>query len=470
MNKKVIFTTVCIFIFFYILNYLTPMAFGDDYVYSFVWQGHSEYEPLTETATRVSSLQDLLISQWSHYFTWSGRAVSHIIAQFFLWVGKPVFNIFNAFISVLLIIEIYWCANKGIVTFDFKMSRLLYIFFALWAFTPAFSSVFLWLTGACNYLWTVVLLLGFLLPFVHKFYFFEKNISHHKRFTFSMFFFGMLAGWTTENSICWIILVLLVFFYVNREKIEIESWMISGLAGLIVGYTLLMFAPGNVVRLQAETGASSGWVTGRLISAHLNMLAVVFLFQLLLWYFNLRSLFILKIEAKKKAVVKWDKLLVQTLCVLSFCMTAMMLFSPNFPPRSSFPGTVLLVIVSSVLLRAQEEYKINLILKNAKRFLCIVGTICFLISATASLYGFYDYHMQIKDILSFLKCSERTKSEIVEVPPLKPVNGTIGNMSGFRLLYYRMSDNEKDWRNVAFSRYHGIKGIRMIKSKSVDQE
>ena len=344
------------------------------------------------------------------------------------------------------------------------MSRLLYIFFAVWAFTAAFSSVFLWLTGACNYLWTVVLLLGFLLPFVHKFYFFDKHISHHKRFTFSMFFFGMLAGWTTENSICWIILVLLVFFYVNREKIEIESWMISGLAGLIVGYTLLMFAPGNVVRLQAETGVSSGWVTGGLISAHLNMLAVVFLFQLLLWYFNLRSLFILEIEAKKNAVVKWDKLLVQTLCVLSFCMTAMMLFSPNFPPRSSFPGTVLLVIVSSVLLRAQKEYKINLI------FLCIVGTICFLIAATASLYGFYDYHMQIKDILSFVKCSERTKSEIVEVPPLKPVNGTIGNMSGFRLLYYRMSDNEKDWRNVAFSRYHGIKGIRMIKSKSVDQE
>lgn len=137
-----------------------------------------------------------------------------------LWMGKPVFNIFNAFISVLLIIEIYWCANKGIVTFDFKMSRLLYIFFALWAFTPAFSSVFLWLTGACNYLWTVVLLLGFLLPFVHKFYFFEKNIPHHKRFTFSMFVFGMIAGWTTENSICWIILVLLVLIYANREKLK----------------------------------------------------------------------------------------------------------------------------------------------------------------------------------------------------------------------------------------------------------
>ena len=74
--------------------------------------------------------------------------------------------------------------------------------------------------------------------------------------------------------------------------------------------------------------------------------------------------------------------------------------------------------------------------------------------------------MQIKDILSFVKYSDRTKSEIVEVSPLKPVNGTIGNMSGFRLLYYRMSDNEKDWRNVAFSRYHDIKGIRMIKRKT----
>ena len=29
-----------------------------------------------------------------------------------------------------------------------------------------------------------------------------------------------------------------------------------------------------------------------------------------------------------------------------------------------------------------------------------------------------------------------------------------------------MSDDEKDWRNVAFARYYGIKGIRMVKHET----
>ena len=76
------------FLFFFILNLLTPLSFGDDYVYSFVWEGHSIYEPLSENAIRVSSLKDLFTSQVLHYFTWSGRIVSHILAQFFLWAWE----------------------------------------------------------------------------------------------------------------------------------------------------------------------------------------------------------------------------------------------------------------------------------------------------------------------------------------------------------------------------------------------
>ncbi len=113
VNKNIVLFGV-FFLFFYYLNVLTPICFGDDYVYSFIWQGHSEFEPLSENAVRVSSFRDIFISQWSHYLTWSGRVVSHVIVQFFLWVGKDIFNIFNALISILLIIEMYWCANKNV--------------------------------------------------------------------------------------------------------------------------------------------------------------------------------------------------------------------------------------------------------------------------------------------------------------------------------------------------------------------
>ena len=97
------------------------MAFGDDYLYSFIWQGKPMYEPLSENAIRIASWHDLFISQWSHYFTWSGRTVNHTIAQFFLWMGKDIFNVFNAFISVLLIVEIYFAIHKGEINLNFKI-------------------------------------------------------------------------------------------------------------------------------------------------------------------------------------------------------------------------------------------------------------------------------------------------------------------------------------------------------------
>ena len=95
-----------IFIFMFIFNYLSPISFGDDYVYSFVWTGQSIYEPLPHNASRVESWQDLFNSQWSHYFTWGGRTVAHVLAQFFLWKGKALFNFANALISVFLVFEL----------------------------------------------------------------------------------------------------------------------------------------------------------------------------------------------------------------------------------------------------------------------------------------------------------------------------------------------------------------------------
>lgn len=90
MNKKARLLLVSLFLFLFVFNYLSPLSMGDDYVYSFIWSGQPIYEPLPHTVKRVASLRDLCYSQWVHYFTWSGRAVSHTFAQFFMdW--KAVF-------------------------------------------------------------------------------------------------------------------------------------------------------------------------------------------------------------------------------------------------------------------------------------------------------------------------------------------------------------------------------------------
>ena len=248
----------------------------------------------------------------------------------------------------------------------------------------------------------------------------------------------------------------------NRKKDEIEFWMVTGIAGLIVGYLFLMFAPGNIVRLLAETKGAP-WLTWVEIKENMFLLIIIFFFfHVFLWYFNLRSIYSLSKNNKTRVEVEKELLFAKIMCITSFCMTNMMIFSPTFPPRSAFFGTVLLIIVSCILLRIQEEYEITIVKESAKKIFCAFGTIYFVITAVATFYGTYYTHVQNLEFISFIKSSDYAKINILEVNSIRPVNDMVRNASWFHLMTTRMSENEKDWRNVAFSRYYGIKGIRML--------
>ena len=453
------------FLFFYFLNIITPLSFGDDYVYSFIWEGHSLYEPLSENAIRISSWKDLFTSQVLHYFTWSGRIVNHTLAQFFLWSGKDIFNVCNALISLLLVSEIYWCANKGIVTVKVKTGMLCGVFFALWAFTPKFGDIFLWLDGSCNYLWTITILIGFLLPYVRKYYSLSEGIYTSGAFCWGMFFLGLTAGCTNENTVCWIILLLIFFIYRLSKSENDDKWLYFGVAGLMAGYALLLFAPGNMARLLAEKNGYS-WLSWDGIKSNAALLFLLLVYyQILLWYFNLRSLYSLSVNSKDSIILSKEVMLVKILCGTSFCMTFVMLLSPNFPPRSAFPGTVLLITAACILFRIQEEYTITLIRKSAQKFLCAVGIVYFVITTVATFYGSYYNYNQIRELISFVNSSDYAKDKILEVDSLQLVNDVVRKASGFHLMTVEMSDNENEWRNVAFARYYNIKGIRIIKQE-----
>ena len=458
-SKKTLLTFTGIYLFLYIFNYLHPLNFGDDYIYSFVWQGNSMLEPLTENAVRVSSFKDLFVSQWSLYFTWGGRTIGQMLTQFFLWTGKDTFNIFNALIGTLLVAEIYWLIHKGEVSYKFSSGTLCWIFFLLWSFTPAFSSVFLWLTAACIYLWTHVILLAFLIPYVGNYYHPERALGSSLWVMSGMFFGGLLAGWTNENSICWVLLLLALFNYSNWKETKYESWMGTGFLGLLIGYALLMLAPGNIVRLKATYGM--GWFDLYKLIENLQMLIVVLTFQLFLWYFNLRTLYTLKNQATRFAK---DYLLVQILCVTAFGTMVMMLLSPYFPGRSGFFGTILLIIAAGILLRIQDEYKVEIMKKGLKNFLFCLSVLYFAMTVAVSLNGFNKIRLHMEDITTSAQRLGIEKGEtILTVSCFKRLSKLEDMMSGFHLPNYELSEDEKDWKNVDFSRYYKIKGIRMLK-------
>ena len=470
MVNKGFITLIIIYIFFLLLNHISPMAFGDDYLYSFIWQGKPMYMPISEDAVRISSWHDLFASQWSHYLTWSGRTVNHTIAQFFLWMGKRVFNIFNALVSTLLIVEIYYAIHKGEITLDFNSKKISIIFFALWAFTPGFVSVFCWLDGACNYLWTNTIILGFLLPYIHKYYHFEENVKHGYLISISMFFWGLIAGWTNENSICWLILVLAIFVFTHRKVLGMEKWLYAGFFGLVTGYSLLMFAPGNAVRLYAEHG-DSVWLTKTLLRENAEMLfAVLCMYQLLLWYFCLRSLFSLRQFKIDSIEVQKDIEFARIACILSICMTGVMFFSPFFPPRSAFAGTIFIIIASGVLINIQSHYKIQLVNEGAKRFLSNVAIFYFIMTSTVTFYHTQKINTQMQELITTTKkAANAGGQDILITRPFDETKRIFALMSGFHIPGFELSKDENNWANVAFARYYGIKGIRMVKETNEDK-
>ncbi len=467
MNKKSksIYIFFAIYLFMFSLNFLAPMAFGDDYLYSFVWQGKPMFIPLTEDAVRISSWHDLLVSQWSHYLTWSGRTVNHTLAQFFLWMGKSVFNYCNALIVILLVAEIHWCIEKGRVGLNFDAPKTWWIFFSLWAFTPGFAPTFLWLDGACNYLWTNTIILGFLIAYIRKYYSFTEKESAGNHDKALLFLFGLIAGWTNENSVCWIVLVLLVFVYYLQKTNNADSWMYSGLTGLIIGYLLLMLAPGNMARFHAEHGPD--WFSLKLLTENIHMFFTVTMFQAFLWYFNLRSIYSITQLNLKTANISKEFMLAKVLCFMSFAMSFSMVFSPFFPPRSAFAGTIYLIIAAGTLFNIQKKYDITLIQKGALKFLSCVGVLYFVMTAVVTMNNSYETHLQMQSILNSVKELQvnNDKNTVLTVKPLKKVSKTEDMMSGFHIPGFELSEDEKAWMNVAFARYYGIKGIRMVKEK-----
>ena len=169
LNKKKIIILILLYVLLWYFNYCTPLIF-DDYVYSFSFSERSMLVPLPETANRVESVTDIFVSQWNHYFSWGGRTVAHTLVQLFLWQGKLLFNIANAACFIFLLLEISWIINRGKMNFRFSEQDVLYVFGLLWFFSIGLGDVFVWLTLACNYLWTTVILLGFLLIYMNAFF------------------------------------------------------------------------------------------------------------------------------------------------------------------------------------------------------------------------------------------------------------------------------------------------------------
>ena len=445
-----------------LLNFMTPL-YNEDYFATFVWpMGVPNLGELPEDVRRVSSVSDCLEELITYYFTGGGRVPGAIIGIFFANINKIFFDIFNAFVFVLLIMTIYWLSHKGNVTLNFDSSWLIGIFFALWTFNASFVDTYLWMSGATDYLWMVVIVLIFLLPYIRDYYAPGSNGTMGKRKNWSMFLIGLLAGCSHETTICWIILLLLYWLYLCKKENMLQTWKVTGFIGLSIGYACLIFAPGNYTRL----GETKYYITlgGRLLE-----FSILFMSQFILWYFIIKFLRILNKVNDGNSIVNHHLRLAKAFLIVSVVSTVLNTLLPVSSWRPSFLSLVFLIITFTLLFIAQKEGHIDIIPTRPRWLLKSVGYIYLVLSIVCCVYssfGIWQYWNHAKVYINTEREMHPNEVVVLSLPISRTFEKTFlwRCLTMYRVIYPPIrSEDESNRINRIVARYYDIKGIRIQK-------
>lgn len=453
-ERELCITAVCIFLFMLLMESLAFRFMGDDYIYSFMWEGHSMYVPLSENARRIDSLSDILASGYSYYMTWGGRVIAQMLAMFFLWIGRPWFNLAMAAGIILLLFSIQWIAHEGRITFALRPFDILITFLCFWSFNINFPGTIVWIDGACNYFFPLLAVILFLLPYIHR-YFIEEESGKPGYFIPLMFILGVLAGDSNENTICWIGLSGLVYLVYYGKQKKLEFWMVTGMAGLAMGYGLLMLSPGNVIRMK-ESGETFQFLF--LDEDHLRSLGFCFLVQSFLW------MYLWKAYRRRKylQVKKYGRhiCLASWFAVMSILFNLIMLFSPESPFRAAFPSLIFLISAVMLIHRVTQLSETYIVKAKACRILSLLWVLYFCFTFSTSVVQYYNQRLYMGHIIRQAE-SLSGKNLVLKVTGEPDVLKKWVLLTGMHAFNSPVEKDVNHWRNVAFARYYDIKGIYM---------
>ena len=110
---------------------------------------------------------------------------------------------------------------------------------------------------------------------------------------------------------------------------------------------------------------------------------------------------------------------------------------------------------------------IRFIDEYARKFLSALGTVCFLITLCATYWGFYLTYQYDKDLAKAVKLhKESGASHVLEVPFPPEHSAKLVWASNRHLIHPELTEDANHWMNVAFARYYGIHGVRMVKGNN----
>lgn len=279
MRKYVFYICVAIsFVAIYVYNVLTPLM-SDDF---------------SIDTSAFHTVWDIIKSEYVNYMQWNGRSVLQFIMKCFLCGPKWLFNICNSVCFVFVTLLMYWNIDKK-KKYDFILFTIINLM--MWFFTVEFGQTVLWLSGACNYLWGSMIILSMVTLYRHKLVN-QDGIKYSKLLAVGMLILGILSGWCNENTSGGGLLLVLFSFGVHYyQKRNIKPWMITGIAGMIIGLMFMVLAPGNSARGSWMSGEKEGLM--RYLAQFLKINHAVYTYMFLMMVITIVILIYLHFKGMK---------------------------------------------------------------------------------------------------------------------------------------------------------------------------
>ena len=193
----------------------------------------------------------LWATQVKEYLEWSGKFVGHYMARVLLSGPEWVHPVLTPIMFMLLV------AGGALLALGAQWRErlcawhLVVVAGLVWIALPAFGTVFFWRTGTGDYGYSLVWATLFLVPYRMWADRDDFRLPGGALFVFA----GILAGWSNENvGMLAILTALGVAVFRWRASGRVHLWAIAGIAGAILGWSMMMAAPGNAIRLAAVGG------------------------------------------------------------------------------------------------------------------------------------------------------------------------------------------------------------------------
>ncbi len=446
-QRRSLLLLVLLFLCILAFNLLTPKL-SDDFSYGC-------------EVRSAQGIADLFRQEAHQYQTWNGRSVVHLLLRLSLYLPLPVFKICNSlmFVVLLLLMERNIPGGKR-----HDPVNLVLVFLGVWFGAVDFGQTILWQTGACNYLWGSVIILGFM-TLVRKT--FEKGpetaAGRYRWLGYCLF--GILAGWCNENTsggaLLFVLILLVVYF---RRYGVLHASLVSAAAGNLTGLLIMVLAPGNAVRASLSQPENFDGILK--YAARFQKVTLVLRDEFRLPILGLTAAGVLLALLLKgdrdalKRAVQWPLIYLFLWAATSY---AMILARPS-EPRAFFGAGIflLLALLNAVLecVQAERQQHKTLIARLIVGTGLIFGSLAFLVSyldCGTNLGRIYrDYAERVRYIEN---CRDQGILDVTvaQVHPDFLENNPYTAVGGME-----PQEDPEFWINGMYEQYFGVEAVRAV--------